>query len=334
MRLQLWSRAAAGMTILLAAGTPASANMIINLSAGSSLAANTSAVAAFERAASVWERLFLDDITVNITADFGALGSNILGSTSTVTGVTTYGTLRTYMAADELSQSHQAVTDALPASLDVTLPAGFTYAGNASITKANLKALGLIPNDSTADATLTFSNTFNFDFDNSNGVVGTDFESVVLHEIGHVLGFVSSVDRVDQLTSGTVTVTPLDLFRFASTNLPSDLTDFSTYARDLTPGTSAYFSDSYVAYAMSTGASKGDGFQASHWKADDFTGINIGLMDPSLAQGVIQGISYADIYAMDLIGYDLAVPEPGTFALMAGAAFLLIAKRRRRRAVS
>ena len=335
MRHIRWSQGVALAGVLLAAGVSAHANIIISVSPGVSLAGNAAAMAAIDRAASAWESLLLDNITVNINADFGTLGANVLGSTSTLSETISYGALRTAMIADESGQSKQAITDALPANLGVTLPsASYNYTGFASVTTANLKALGLAVSNPNLDGVLTFSNTFTFDFDNSNGVVGTDFESVVLHEIGHVLGFVSAVDLVDLLPSGNINVLPIDLFRFSTSAAPGSLTDFSTFTRDLTPGTAAVFADSFVSYAMSTGslAHGGDAHQASHWKADEITGLNIGLMDPTLAGGAIQGIKYADLYAMDLIGYNAAaVPEPGTFALMAGAALLLLARRFRRR---
>lgn len=325
-----WRRLFVVLAVLLMAGAPASANMVISLTSGSSLSSNTDALAAFNRAIATWEALFTDSITINITADFGSLGSGVLGSTSAVSSTVSYADLRSFLVADETGYANQAVTDALPGSLTVSLPSGFTYSGNAQVTKANLKALGYAGADSTPDGTLTFSNTYSFDFDNSDGVTGIDFESVVLHEIGHVLGFISSVDRVDQLSSGSISVRPIDLFRIAASTTLTDLASFTSATRELTPGVEANFADSVVSYAMSTGSSKGDGHQASHWKADEITGTNIGLFDPTLASGVIQGLTFADIYALDVTGYDLIqTPEPATFGLMAGALVWFAMRRRR-----
>lgn len=326
-----WNRLLVVLAVLGMAAAPASANMIISLTAGSSLSSNSAALGAFNRAIATWEALFTDNVTINITADFGSLGSGVLGSTSAVSSTVSYADLRSFMIGDETGYAHAAVVNALPGSLSVSLPAGFTYTGNAQVTKANLKALGYAGADATPDGTLTFSNTFSFDFDNSDGVTGIDFESVVLHEIGHVLGFISSVDRVDQLSSGSISVRPIDLFRISAATTLTDLASFTSATRELTPGVEANFADSTVSWAMSTGSSKGDGHQASHWKADEITGTNIGLFDPTLASGVVQGLTYADIYALDVIGYDLAqVPEPATFGLMAGALVFVVMRRRRR----
>ena len=81
--------------------------------------------------------------------------------------------------------------------------------------------------------------------------------------------------------------------------------------RDLRPGVASYFDDLSAQAAFSTGAFTGDGNQASHWKADDITGISLGIMDPTLAFGQISPISNFDLRALDVIGYEVAaVPLP------------------------
>lgn len=335
MRLLTLSRLVMGTAVLLTV-VPASANLIINVNAGSGLSGNAAALAAFDRAASYWESHLSDPITVNINANFAALGSGILGSTSTSVGTRNYETVRTAMVNDEAGYSKSAVTNALPDSSQfastVTLPLGFTYtSGNITATTANLKALGLLSATAPGpDASLTFSSDFTFDFDNSDGVAGTDFETVVLHEIGHALGFISVVDLVDQQASGDITINPLDLYRFRASALPLNLVQFTNIGRDLSAGLQAFFADSFVIYEMSTGVSKGDGRQASHWKDDNGILANyIGIMDPTLGSGQIEFASAADLYAFDLIGYDVVnVPESGTFALLLGGAALFHIRRR------
>jgi hypothetical protein len=163
---------------------------------------------------------------------------------------------------------------------------------------------------------------------------------VATHEIGHALGFISAVDDVDLTlhngtTSGAITFSTLDLYRFSAANLPTDASSFTLNPRDLVPGGTAYLSDTQMNQLLSTGVFNGDGRQASHWKDDSLTGNLIGIMDPTLGSQVTESISAADIRAMELIGYDLAIvaaPEPATFALMGGAFLMLITVRRRARA--
>src|SRR5262249_38180352 len=122
----------------------------------------------------------------------------------------------------------------------------------------------------------------------------------------------------------------LDLYRFSEASLPSTTSEFTNNSRSFVPGADAFTSDTVVQYEMSTGSYNGDGNQASHWKDDGFTSVHIGVMDPTLPYGATEGTRSADTRARELIGYDLAVPDPTTAALMIGALGALIAMRRRR----
>ena len=69
-------------------------------------------------------------------------------------------------------------------------------------TNANAKALGILNDDSKKldgyilvnDLTGQSSTGWDYDALRSGGAEGIDFISVALHEIGHVLGFVSGID--------------------------------------------------------------------------------------------------------------------------------------------
>ena len=142
-----------------------------------------------------------------------------------------------------------------------------------------------------------------------------DFVSVALHEVGHVLGFVSGVDDGDWLNVVTEArdkgkavkddamkfATPLDLFRYGSEG-----------QIDLSMGTEAYFSIDGGRTNLgnfSTGEYSdfgGDGFQASHWKQSDDN--SLGIMDPVLKLGQVRQISSLDTKAMDVMGWDVVNP--------------------------
>lgn len=319
---------------------PSSGNFQIVLNPNASLAGNAPALAAFQRAAATWESIISNPIVVNLDVGLEVLAANVLGSASAVILEAGYDTFRNQMVASASSEADDGIVAALPtfAQSSFSLPAGFSIGTKLLATKANLKAMGLTGLDNqfgSNDATIRFNSNFAFDYDNSDGVSSGffDFESVALHEIGHALGFISSVDEVDQLVNQNLTgeVSPfvLDLFRFADGEQPGDAAAFTAATRSLSSNTAAVYSDTDLVGAMSTGAFTGDGRQASHWKDNDLTGVLIGTMDPTLAPQQILGLSLLDLRAFDLIGYDIAfVPEPSSLALV--LAGLLLCYRRRR----
>jgi len=317
--------------------------MVIQLVPGAGLAGNAQALAAFQRAADAWDAVFSDPITITINADLtgGFANPNIIGSTSAVFLQAGYNTIRNQLVADSATQADKsAITAALPTAAQFSgfVPAGFSFTGNIQATKANLKAMGFGGLDAgfgATDATITFNNAFAFSYDPGPVPGGLmDFTSVATHEIGHALGFVSAVDNVDFLlaaaTPGAINLDPLDLYRFRDTNLPTTLANFTTTPRSLLPGGTSYFADLTSLYSLSTGVSAGDGNQASHWKADDITGNFIGIMDPTINFGVRESITAADIRSLELIGFDLSVPEPGTIVLALTGLVGLVIRRRRR----
>ncbi len=316
----------------------------INIIPGVTLSGNAPALAAFNRAADQWESFIADPITVTVNADLLNLGSpTIIGSASSVLLTSPYDTMRGQMVLDGADEADDGITAFLPtaAQFGAFAPQGATLSGSMLGTKANLKALGYPGLDGTfglSDGTISFNSTFNFDFDNSNGVTPgfVDFETVAAHEIGHVLGFISSVDTAD--TGGTLLrLTPWDLFRFRDDEPLSDPAtpaEFTTKGRDLVPGQSHVFDDVVTEGLLSTGVNLGDGNQASHWKDDGLTSNYLGIMDPTLPGGIVEPITYLDLRVLDLIGYEITpaseVPEASTSLSVLGAAALAGGWLRRR----
>jgi len=325
----------AALAVFTIAGNSAQA-MTIVINPNGTLSANAPALAAFQRAANAWANVFSDPITVNINAGLSSLGAGIIGSTNSLLLAGGYTTVRNGMVADAVGEVGNGIVASLPTAAQVLfqVPGGFSLDGSVVLTQANAKALGLVNPvtglSGAADGTITFSTNFTFDFDNSDGVGAglVDFETVAAHEIGHALGFVSAVDFFDGATPAAMPIMPLDLFRFSAANLPGNAAQFTTNARSLVPGANASFSDTVNVWRFSTGLTQGDGNQASHWKDDALTGSLIGIMDPTLSSGFVSPITFADIRAFDLIGYDVAIPEPATFALVGVALVVVIARRR------
>lgn len=342
MKIDRLASGVAVCALTLAFAQSASA-LTININAGAGLAGNAAALAAFQRAADAWEAIFTDPVTVEIDADLQNTGSSsVIGSTQSFLGVINYSTMRNAMIADASDEASNTIVSSIPTagSFQAAVPTGFTVTNQIVATRANLKALGFSIGPG-ADANITFNSNFAFDFDNSNGVnAGTkDFETVAAHEIGHALGFVSIVDFIDENINSPQSIAPttLDLFRFNDANDPITATGFNATIRELRPGQASVFSDTNNAYKMSTGDFNGDGRQAAHWKDDSGiggTGTLLGLFDPTLPNGTVVGISQADIRALDLIGWDVAVATVAApaslsmFGLALGA--LGLATRRKR----
>lgn len=314
----------------------------IVISPGAALSANLPALNAFNRAANDWAQFIADPVTVTINADLAPLGANILGQTSSVVLVGSYSTLRNQMVADAANEPDDGIVSSLPASMSFTLPTGFAVNGNVQVTKANAKALGFTGLDAqfgTADANMTFSSNFSFDFDRSDGISpGTfDFEGIAAHEIGHALGFISDVDYVDSVmgqstTAQDVEPTTLDLFRFdvGGPNNPATAAQFQTFPRGMVPGNAESFDQINGGFGatevpFATGVTQGDGRQASHWKDN----LGLGIMDPTANPQEHLTITPNDLRALDLIGWEIApVPEASGLQLLAVAGVVAAIGRR------
>ncbi len=293
----------------------AATGLDIVLNVGPGLAAEPEALATFERAAEIWESKFSDPVTVVIDADLDDLPSGVLGSTGSRSFLLNYGDVLVAMVVD--SQANETIVSDLPSlsQYSAIVPSGFGVDSSLIGTKANLRALGfdMSFDDGNPDASITFSTGFldDFDFDPSDGIASGlfDFEAIAVHEIGHALGFTSTVDTVDFVLDqgGTtdVSLRTLDMFRLR----PGDAAvDFTTSPRIGSPGNlepTQVFFDGAGELGLSTGRFLGDGRQASHWKANELTGLLIGIMDPTLGRGERLEVGDNDIRAFGLIGWDV-----------------------------
>lgn len=292
----------------------------IVLNAGAGLAAQPAALAAWNQAIAIWESILQDPITITIDGDIQALNPGVLGSTSPQSYSAGWDTIFDSVKAD--AAADETVVGDIPnaAGASVLVPPGCTWTGGASASRANLSAVGVdmdavdisIFGSIQTDAEMIFASGFlgSFDFDPSDGITPGrfDFVAIVVHEMGHALGFSSRVDYADFLVANSLgddlLPTVLDGFRI----LPNTSGSFSTTSRLCQPGSIQAVQvmyDGLQELSMSTGGFTGDGNQASHWKADEISGTFIGIMDPTLAPGQMEEITLADIRAFGLIGYDV-----------------------------
>lgn len=242
----------------------------------------------------------------------------------------------------------------------------FEYNTTMRLTRANQKALGLLPGaDGAAGAdgklviNSSFLSTSEMDFDPSDGIGSSLLDAVTFlkHEIGHGLGFVSGVDEIDfsgeaapirfrpdppgygdpDLTDDAI-FSALDLYRYSDDSLGKSDQPATGATLDLAfgpptgGGLKPFFSIDGGTTALTTfatGAFNGDDDQASHW--EDMDPMSAGLMDPDLADGESVMLSPIDLLAFDVIGYDFVVPEPDSGSLLLWSLLASAVGFRRRR---
>lgn len=332
--------ALAGAAVASLSAVPANALSIVLTDIGG-VSEGSEAWIGFTAAAKYWESIITDDVTVNIRVGFSDLGESTLGQASS-SGAT-------YTTAAFKSALADSATSALDASVVANLDD--VTSNNYRVYTALGKALGLYTNTGNNDSTIQFNTRFAWDFDTSDGFTGlsSDFIGVAVHEIGHALGWASSVSQ-----SGGGTPANTDLLRYQDGEW-SRAWGGNPYL-SIDGGESQLFGRSW----MSTGA---DGRQTSHWKdgARIHDGVNctillepqIGIMDPTggiCQQGIVTA---ADIAVLDAIGWTLAwdvlqtpdytfntaqiraaafpaVPEPATWAMLIMGFGLVGAAARRR----
>jgi hypothetical protein len=298
----------------------ASAGLIIILRGTSQLEANPEAKQAFINAAAKWESLISTQITVTIDVDYGTTffgepysSDNTLGATSSGGFRVPYGQVRSRLVSRATAGSEEAtLVNNLPAT---SLPTDIGNVPDVFLPSSVFSALGFTTSQTLPVPRIGFNSKFTFDFNPNDGVVGTDFDSVAVHEIGHALGFTSQVGSRELDSTRPLMASVWDFYRFRPGTATAGT--FSSAQRILSSGTS--LTDPHVHFSggaeiqLATGkpdGTGGDEDQASHWK-DDSTGIPfIGIMDPSIRRGRHEEITANDLKAIDFFGYSLAATPP------------------------
>jgi hypothetical protein len=291
-----------------------------------------------ELAGKIWEQFLGDNVTIKLfVATTSQIPENILGSATAemVVTETSYGTFLKQFDTDSKSQNDSIAYNNFQKNSGLYVMINGEEVSNVdymNLTRANAKALGILSstdsgfdghivlnqdlgNLSTKSETLTWSYNYTNKSIPSNSI---DFLTTVVHEIGHILGFVSGVDYPDlikaiqnNITTGETitdyvldrTMTPLDLYRFSSESVSPSI---NQRIPDLSIGGDLQFtfdSGNTAVDKMATGVDTtigGDGDQASHWQKGKG-----GIMDAYLSSGEREIISDKDLTAFDLIGWDI-----------------------------
>jgi hypothetical protein len=261
----------------------------------------TSIENAINTAISRYEADFADPITVNIT--FQESTSTPLGQSSSSVGTVSYFS---YLNALILDQKTSDDTLALAHLPSVTQFQMFFGTPNIDVKTANLKAVGL-GSSANPDGTITLNTSIT-----TPGGFGSsgpfDLMSVTEHEIDEVLGLGSA------LPDTTGNPLPEDLFRYTAGGARS----FDTIS-----STQAFFSIDGTTDLAQFHQRNGDMGDFGDWQ----NAIAPRVQDWQATGGAAPALG-VELRALDVIGYDLTVPEPATGLLLALAVLAGLATRR------
>ena len=313
------------LMMALFVGTSPATAMTFNVTFDSSVTSLTNAAqveAAFTDATQVFQNLYTNAITANLTVYWGATGPfsggiNLGASRTQLQGSSgfAYPDLTNALSAASTTVADSNAVASLPAS-DPTGGAPWW------IPQAEAKALGVLgisPTDPSLDGDVGFAANVTYTFDATNRAVSGkyDFIGVAEHEISEVLGRGAGLGTI---SGGYV---PCDLFRFTSSGVRSLNTNDSGVYFSINDGVT-----SLKAFNPPGGGDLQDWQMSS--PADAY--------DAFLVAGHKALLSAADLTALDILGYNLNFAPPqltgvkltnGTFQITftntPGAGFVVLA---------
>lgn len=274
---------------------------------------------AFVRAAETWETLLLSPITLVMDVDFGptrfgeVFPPGVIGSAQPqeVGDEGLYPSVRARLLANASTPQMAALLNSLPGD---RLPTDLGATAALTGTTAIGRALGLLAPQADPEGeraqlgdppSIGFNSNLNWDFEPSDGIAAgkLDFYGTALHEMGHVLGFVSTVGATELDDQAALSPSVLDIFRF---QLGVTAASFGSAPRLQASGGVQVFFAGDEQIPLSTGRADrtgGDEQQASHWKDDRLLGEYVGIMDPESIPGERDRLTEYDLDAFEAIGY-------------------------------
>lgn len=245
----------------------------------------------FAVATQTFQSLYTNAMTVNITVYFNNTVS--LGESGyLLTGNPPYATLTSALRIARTTTADSNSVASLPATSPVGASVWWIPRAEAKALNSGLGFYGVTPTDPSQDGDITFASTVNYTFDPTNRAVAGkfDFIAVAEHEISEVLG------RGFLLNDSFGGYQPYDLFRFTSSGTRS----FSVN------DTNVYFSvDNGVTALKSfyTNVNFGD---VQDWQSSSPPDA----CDAFLTSGKKATLSFADLTALDILGYNLNFVAP------------------------
>lgn len=289
---------------VLAATAPLQANLLIHPTWDTSITGNPNSAAimgTIGTAISWYETTFADPITVDITF---AAGSSGLGSTSFSLYLLTYQDFYNALLADATSPDDATALARLAVDgTGVNNPV--TGSPQVFIKAPNARALGFATSGG-SDATIIFNAALTTP--GSPGSSGTyNLLPVIFHEIDEALGLGSTLGLNVQGSPS-----PEDFFRFDNSG-----------GRSFTASSSATSSFSIDGATLLAQFNQTDSGDYGDWASTATKRVQDAFATPGA--NPTPGV---EIRALDVIGYDLATPEPGTLLLLAtGLAGLALRRR-------